>query len=177
MGTIPKPASHQDLIWINNHWVIDSELGTITSIRTGNVLGSPRPDGYEIVRVPKGRQYYVHHLIWWKYYGQWPTMQLDHDDRKKYNNRVDNLLEVTHSGQMHNRTIKPGKYGEGVEMAREGNAYNARINYKGHKAVLRRCSTPEEASVIYQHAKAAIKVMDFIDVFALREYVLNGQGH
>jgi hypothetical protein len=50
--------------------------------------------GYLIVRVCKV-SYASHRVIWFLYYGVWPTKALDHIDHVKHNNKIENLREVT----------------------------------------------------------------------------------
>ena len=58
-------------------------------MRTGHIKDS----GYESVKID-GREYYVHHLVWFYYHKRWP-IEIDHIDRCKINNRIENLREVT----------------------------------------------------------------------------------
>lgn len=50
-----------------------------------------------------GRSYCAHRLAWLYVYGRWPLEELDHIDRNKLNNRIDNLREVTHYENILNR--------------------------------------------------------------------------
>lgn len=65
---------------------------------------SKRPDGKLIRRIRiHGRNYKVHHIIWYLCHGFWPTKELDHIDRNTLNNKIENLREVSRSEQLENR--------------------------------------------------------------------------
>lgn len=59
----------------------------------GKVQGTK--DGGYIRVTLQNRDYYQHRLIWAMYHGYWPTKIIDHRDRNKSNNRIDNLREVS----------------------------------------------------------------------------------
>jgi len=54
------------------------------------------------------KQLAVHRLIWvWHYGGIPPTMQIDHIDRDRLNNRIENLRLVNASQNARNRCVSP----------------------------------------------------------------------
>lgn len=57
---------------------------------TGKAVGSPKGKGYLRVHV-EGRSYAVHRLIWLMHTGAWPKDQLDHINRVRTDNRIENL--------------------------------------------------------------------------------------
>lgn len=67
--------------------------------RAGNVEKS---SGYRRVRV-LGIQYREHRLVWLLCKGNHPKNQIDHIDRNKANNRIDNLRDVSQYANMRNR--------------------------------------------------------------------------
>lgn len=50
------------------------------------------------------RQYLAHRLAWFYVYGYWPDEQVDHKNRNKHDNRIDNLRLATN---MHNAWNRP----------------------------------------------------------------------
>ncbi len=68
-----------------------------------------RKDGYCVVNMridigageKKSIQCYVHRLVWLAFYG--PSYELDHINRDKSDNRIENLRAVTHSENLKNR--------------------------------------------------------------------------
>lgn len=143
----PKKPTDEQLAWIKRSWIIDPIEGTVISRKTGKLVGSKHNDGH-LVSAILGRQIYIHHIIWWKYYGTWPVMQLDHRDRNGVNNRIDNLFEVTHSVQMLNRTV-PSNRVTGVQQE-SANSFSVRTSIEGKTKYLGSYPTLEEASAVYQ---------------------------
>lgn len=60
----------------------------------GAIAGYKKPDGYWRIYI-KGKGYYLHRVIWFYFHGVWPK-ELDHIDRNKSNNKLENLRSVTH---------------------------------------------------------------------------------
>lgn len=56
--------------------------------------GAVNGDGYVCLLV-EGRKVQAHRLAWKLYYGVWPEKELDHINRKRNDNRITNLREVT----------------------------------------------------------------------------------
>ena len=81
----------------------------------GPFSGTADTAGYYRVKV-LGRSYAAHRLAWALTYGEWPTLDIDHINRVKTDNRVLNLRVVSKSENMLNRakwgecTAPPGVY-------------------------------------------------------------------
>lgn len=82
--------------------------GTITrdDIKGGN--GSLDKDGYLILKI-KGKQFKAHRVAWLLNYGDFPNSELDHKNRIRTDNRIENLRESNRKQQVHNLSIKPNK--------------------------------------------------------------------
>lgn len=52
--------------------------------------GSLDKDGYLIIKV-KGKQFKAHHIVWLLVYGDFPNQEIDHINRNKTDNRIENL--------------------------------------------------------------------------------------
>lgn len=50
-----------------------------------------------------GHQYRVHRLVWLHYYGEWPKYTVDHINRKRDDNRIENLRDVPQAVNAANR--------------------------------------------------------------------------
>lgn len=93
-----------NLIWM---------VSTSRRIKVGDVAGSPNGDGYLRVGV-NGEQYLAHRLIWLWHHGYLPENGLDHKDRIKTHNWIDNLREINRSCNKRN-TANPINNSSGVK--------------------------------------------------------------
>lgn len=58
------------------------------------ITGSIRPNGYVQVTL-KRQQYLAHRIVWCLHNSSWPKEQIDHINGIRYDNRIENLREVT----------------------------------------------------------------------------------
>lgn len=76
---------------------------SVGNCKAGNTVGYVNSKtGYMSVVIEK-RSYYIHRLAWLYKYGKFPKNQIDHKDRVKTNNRIENLRDVTHSENQKNK--------------------------------------------------------------------------
>lgn len=115
------------------------------NVSVGAEAGTLHKSGYIHIRF-RGKIYKAHRLAWALYYRVWPTLELDHEDLRKANNRIKNLREATRT-QNHMNAIPKGK---GVRYEANRKKWLARIADTN----LGRFSTKEEA--IAARNKAAI---------------------
>ena len=95
----------------------DPETGIVTwlkkptkrsPVKPGQQVGSIKGHRYRRVRVDwsgEQRIFAVHRIAWFLHHKTWPEEQIDHINRDKTDNRIQNLRLVTHSLNSHNRTI------------------------------------------------------------------------
>lgn len=76
--------------------------GIITRDDRKNSLGSLDKDGYLILKI-KGKQFKAHRIAWLLYYGDFPKQELDHINRDRTDNRIENLRESDRAEQIKNR--------------------------------------------------------------------------
>lgn len=107
-------------------------------------------DGYRRIYVDV-RLYKAHRLAWFYVYGRWPEGQIDHINRVKDDNRVNNLREANHSQNRQN---------SGDEATRRSSsgllgAYRNRDRWVSQISgiYLGMFDTPEEAHAAYIAAK------------------------
>ena len=110
----------------------------------GDVLGTEKPKGY-IVGVVDGRMYRVHHLVWMYHHGYFEK-ELDHINRIRCDNRIENLRPCNHSQNLGNARARIHKY-KGVTFCKQTQMWRAQLN--GH---LGRFDTIEEAALAYNEA-------------------------
>lgn len=99
----------------------------------GQIAGAKDHYGYVVIRID-GHLYKAHRLAWLYVYGEWPKKGLDHINRKKDDNRIDNLRLADQSLNMHNVDARcNSKSGvSGVVWRKDRNKWRAsiRIGYK-----------------------------------------------
>ena len=81
------------------------KVRTSNSVKVGDVAGCPDGGGYLLITL-QSRLYKAHRLAWLHTYGVWPSLDIDHINRNRSDNRNSNLREVTHK-QNHQNRSKP----------------------------------------------------------------------
>ena len=132
-------------------WKYNPKTGDIMS-HTGNIIGSnTKKDGINYIDcyLHKVGNIKAHILAWYLYYNEIPDV-VDHINRNRYDNRIENLRNVTCSANTFNINIK----------STTGVRYDKRINkYYGvlqanYKRIYCGCfDTTEEAHQAYLDAK------------------------
>jgi len=86
----------------------DSSTGVFTwlvanssSVKVGDDAGSVTNQGYISVQI-HGERYLAHRLAWLYTYGFFPENSLDHINRSRTDNRIENLREVSNSCNIRN---------------------------------------------------------------------------
>lgn len=117
--------------------------------RAGSLAGNGNGAGYWQVGV-NGRHFVLHRVIWAMPFGPIPEgMEIDHIDRDKSNNRIENLRCVSASCNQHNgRSDAVNRTGyRGVSKL--GSRYYAYIRFEGKTKNLGYFNTPQEAAEAY----------------------------
>lgn len=110
----------------------------------GSVLGTLKPRGY-VVAIVDTKLYRVHHLVWMYHHGEF-VEELDHINRIRNDNRIENLRPCTHSQNLGNSRPRVHKY-KGVHFCKQTKKWRANLN--GH---LGRFNTIGEAALAYNKA-------------------------
>jgi hypothetical protein len=108
----------------------------------GDVLGTEKPKGY-LVGIVDGEMYRVHHLVWFYHHGYF-EVELDHINRVRNDNRIENLRPCTHSQNLGNQRPRVHKY-KGVTFCKQTQKWMSQI--AGKK--IGRFLTIEEAALAY----------------------------
>jgi hypothetical protein len=117
----------------------------------GKVAGADNGRGYIVIRFD-GCKYYAHRLAWFYMTGEWPSSDLDHDNRMKNQTKIDNLRPATRSQNEFNKGItKRNTSGyKGVSYVARSRKWGAYIALNGKSTYLGMYTTPEEASERYR---------------------------
>lgn len=78
----------------------------------------------------KMKNFRAHHIIFYLEKGCWPAQQLDHEDRKRTNNNLNNLREVDPSISCINRSMSDRSLPPGVVYVKRAKPYLARFRGK-----------------------------------------------
>lgn len=138
--------------------------------KIGNRSGTLHNSGYWAIQV-KGKYYRAHRLVFLYHYGFLPKT-IDHIDRNKLNNNIENLREVTDSENKYNSAkYKNNTSGyKGVCYSKQKKKWRAQINFKGKRLQLGLFPTPEMAYFAYCEFVRAN-----LPVYYLEEIKNNGQ--
>ena len=135
---------------IQRNYDYDDRSGKLVNKRTGKVVrgrkGAQRNGEYRYLNMHfsasgKDCQFLMHQAVWAWHHGRFPTLQIDHINGKRFDNRIENLREVTQSENMRNMvypwkpnvdTGLPGVYknGSGYQIKVAQNHYYFRDKYE-----------------------------------------------
>ena len=82
--------------------------GVITRTDRKNSGGCLDKDGYLKLKI-KGKKFSAHRVAWLLFYGDFPKNELDHINRIRTDNRIENLRESNRKQQAENTTRRPNK--------------------------------------------------------------------
>lgn len=123
--------------------------------RVGMCAGTTTARGYTKIGV--GRDAFLAHRLAWLFaYGEFPTVDIDHINGNRADNRLCNLREATRAQNMQNLrgpvvTNKSGFLG--VDFNKSSGSWRAQIRINGVKKYLGVFDTPEKANHAYLLAK------------------------
>jgi hypothetical protein len=99
---LPTQARLQELFYYDAATGVFTRRVSRGTAKEGAVAGSVHCTGYVYIRVD-GVDYKAHRLAWVYHYGTQPADLLDHINRNKADNRIDNLREATHAQNQQNK--------------------------------------------------------------------------
>jgi hypothetical protein len=145
---LPLPAQER----LRELFEYDSITGSLTwriaqgTQRKGAVAGWQHKTGYQYVGVDK-RNYKLHRVVWMWVYGADPADLLDHKDRDKTNNRIQNLREATHAQNQQNKKTYANNISghKGVSWYPLRNKWRVRIQHNKAPILLGFFDTLEQA--------------------------------
>lgn len=94
--------------YIKKHFTYNPTDGTITRMDRKNSNGSLDKDGYLIIKI-KTKQFKAHRIAWFLYYGEMPDKEIDHINRIRTDNRIENLRLADRKSNVLNIQHKPNK--------------------------------------------------------------------
>lgn len=120
-----------------------------------------RPDGYLIVPL-KDKCFLAHRVAWLLFHKKWPDNYIDHINRIKTDNRIENLRDCTQDKNMANANAqKRSKTGiKGVSRRRSGFIAQIVVNKKHY--YLGDFKTKTEAANAYKEAAIRLRGAEFL---------------
>jgi hypothetical protein len=119
----------------------------------GSEAGCVAQTGYARIAI-NGKWHQSHRLIYMYHKGEITDgLQIDHIDRNKLNNNIENLRLVTHQENQWNRGAK------GYDLHKPSNKFQARIKLNGQKISLGYFDTEKEANCAYLKAKKELHII------------------
>ena len=85
--------------------IFTRKVRTANRVQVGDAAGCQNGHGYLLIMV-QSRLYRAHRLAWLHTHGVWPEDQLDHVNRIRTDNRIDNLRAVTNKQNGQNRSTQ-----------------------------------------------------------------------
>ena len=156
---MPKFKALPPLEELQNLFVYEPSTGLLRYRSSGRIAGTPAPNGYIRLSINRSK-YAAHRIIWCLITGKDPgNFEVDHEDRCRSNNRLDNLRIATVYQNRGNRQHKGCYYNK-----RKGK-YQSSIQYEGQYYFLGLFSTAEEAEAAYRS-----KAVELRGEFAPAEY-------
>ena len=92
------------IAYIRKNFIYNPD-GTFNRLDRKNSNGSFDKDGYKIIKI-KGKQYKAHRLVYAYFNGEFPKEEIDHINRNRSDNRIENLREVDRLANVKNTTRK-----------------------------------------------------------------------
>lgn len=110
---------------------------TSNRVRFGLEAGSITRRGYKAVSID-GRLYLVHRIIWLWHHGYLPENGIDHIDKNKNNNKIENLREVSQQCNVRNSSLsRSSKTGvRGVSWNKQKKRWCSTITVGGSRKFL-----------------------------------------
>lgn len=106
-----------------------------STAKPGSIAGATDSKGHRQIRF-EGRLYLAHRLAWLMVHGRWPNGEIDHINRVRSDNRIENLRECSHAENSKNSsTYRNNRSGHrGVCFYTKYSKWNAYIRANGrHK--------------------------------------------
>lgn len=125
-----------------------------TSKVIGKQVGGDDGHGY-LMCMLMGHKAKVHQVVWLIHHGKFPTSPIDHANRNRRDNRIENLRLASDLENMQN-LVAATKPGAGVWKSPRSGRYMARLTHKGKKIYLGYHDTVEAANAAFAKAKRLI---------------------
>ena len=125
------------------------------SKQVGDIAGSISPQGYRYLAFD-GKATPAHRLAWLWAHGELPLGDVDHINRDRLDNRLENLRVVTRSVNAHNSAGRSLCGKKGVSLTSKGKSWEARISVNRKHIYLGLYASVKEAAAARKGAEIAL---------------------
>lgn len=154
-----KFISDSDSEMIRNALDYDPATGVIrwkdipSNPRRGKIAGSKTNTGYLSIMIGKRVRFFAHRAAWFLHHGKWPSGVIDHINRNRADNRIENLRDVPQFMNSHNvdDSFYTGSWIDG-----RGN-YRVEITNQGQRINIGSFKTEAEAIAAYKTARKLLQ--------------------
>lgn len=158
----PRAPLTQELLKTALHYGPDTGIFTWLihrkgTARAGSRAGAWKSGGYRHVQV-FGVRYEEHRLAWFYMHGVWPNGEIDHIDRRKDNNCIANLRDVSRSENQQNMLMQSNNTSghRGVSWSKSAKRWVASIVLHQKLTYLGSFVAIEDACAAYKAAAASM---------------------
>ena len=120
-------------------------IGKYKNCIAGCVSGTLPDAGYILINI-NNKAYPAHRLAWLYVYGQFPKKHIDHINKVRTDNRIDNLREADDALNSKNQSLYKNNSSGYHGVTAHGKRWRARINVNGKKVHIGVYDTIEEAA-------------------------------
>jgi hypothetical protein len=145
-------TEEQYIAEIDRRFIVDLQAGTFTrkknaiNCQAGSLAGSISKTGYLVINI-FGKVQKAHRLIWLYAHGKWPNGSLDHINRIKTDNRLENLKLVTQKQNSENQPLRKNNTSgyPGISWYLPYNKWRSRIQHYSKQYTLGYFDSLEDA--------------------------------
>lgn len=150
-----------------------AETGFLVNLKNGK---TPKPTASGYIRCSfAGRSFGAHQMAWYLHYGEWPPTILDHKNRIRDDNRIENLRLASYADNCRNMVpSKPpmsGYRGVYLKKHRGGRRIESAISFQNKKYLIGYHKTLLEAAAAYNQ-----KATELFGEFAILNAITTTQG-
>lgn len=127
--------------------------------KAGRVAGAVNITGYVDIAID-GKKHRAHRLAWLYTYGCWPNKDIDHINRIRTDNRIENLRDTDKNEWNRDKQVNNTSGYTGVSWHKWTKKWIAKIKVYGKNTHLGLFDTPEAANAAYMAAKEKLHIID-----------------
>jgi len=144
MGKLDSLLTYEEAV---QRFEYDPLTGFLRSRNDHRWVSVPQTNGYLCI-FHNGKRFRCHRIVWLLHKGEWPKHQIDHINRNKLDNRIENLRDVPRRINSANKSNNASMVGTTWHPKKR--KWKAKIQVNNKSIHLGYFNTQEEASQRYQ---------------------------